>query len=513
LAVNRIRDSEVDTTLFQSDILFEKGVPQRNFRIEDQSHILVGRLLRNGLAHDEWSLYAGDGVGEGERWYFKEGLLQGVQVGDNDEPLDFTFPVWQSEKVRTVDLDRHYLDALQLCVSNWDAARLKKSHIARLLDKNAAFYHKINTLLAQLGNASFKPGFRAKLPYYALDTLELKELDSIAGHYQKARAMGDSILENTQLNMLKLSDSEALFLHKVVSVLSKDFLEPLTHLIQFREQDILEVVPRSELLRHLWPNGEPPTTIEVSIPQDSVSEKRTFVLPHTKPFAFQENGLGPMRRMAQYAHRSIDSIARILDKKLIQEIRQQKRVALEEKLIRQGTGLQQLLDSLGQAAPPMNLRALEQIRNLVDTELSVYAGNNGTTDKAKRAKELIYCQTRLALLATLIGQLPEQGEEIRQKYQDAVWNPFMATVMDEEVKKRITAAYTKIIIPYLLNEVDSGLNCDTVDKYIALFEKTYLRMLLLREEDSAKLERKLRKEDDPLTVMKLFGITPIQKGK
>ena len=78
--------------------------------------------------------------------------------------------------------------------------------------------------------------------------------------------------------------------------------------------------------------------------------------------------------------------------------------------------------------------------------------------------------------------------------------------MDEEVKKRITLAYRKVLAPYFTEQIASGLTCNTAAELAYQMESTHQRMLRLREEDTSKLERKLRKEQDPKVVMRLFGI-------
>ena len=42
-----------------------------------------------------------------------------------------------------------------------------------------------------------------------------------------------------------------------------------------------------------------------------------------------------------------------------------------------------------------------------------------------------------------------------------------------------------------------------------LVDNTYNRMLVLREEETKKLERNLKKEDDPIIVLQCFQITPL----
>ena len=109
-------------------------------------------------------------------------------------------------------------------------------------------------------------------------------------------------------------------------------------------------------------------------------------------------------------------------------------------------------------------------------------------------------------LEHIILTLPENKKEITTLYQDQIWNPFMANLMTEDVKKRITTAYEKVWLPYLIQQVTSGLSCANAEDLVVLFLKTHTRMLAMREEDTKKLERKLRREQDPMVIMELFNL-------
>jgi hypothetical protein len=96
--------------------------------------------------------------------------------------------------------------------------------------------------------------------------------------------------------------------------------------------------------------------------------------------------------------------------------------------------------------------------------------------------------------------------QIGETYQDAVWNPFMAVIMNEEVKKRITTAYRRDLIPFFLDKVENQLSCENAGPLAEMMDQVHQRMLELREEDTSKLERKLRREQDPIAILELIGL-------
>lgn len=80
----------------------------------------------------------------------------------------------------------------------------------------------------------------------------------------------------------------------------------------------------------------------------------------------------------------------------------------------------------------------------------------------------------------------------------------MANVMAEEVKKRIVNAYENILVPYFITTVTEELQCDSAGSLNDQMAHTHQRMLDLRDEDTRKLERRLRRENRPEEVLKLL---------
>jgi glutamyl-tRNA reductase len=78
--------------------------------------------------------------------------------------------------------------------------------------------------------------------------------------------------------------------------------------------------------------------------------------------------------------------------------------------------------------------------------------------------------------------------------------------MSEQVKRKVVSAYNKVLIPFIIEEVNENLSCKSTSELNILLSQLYQRMVTLREEDTDKLERKLRKEDDPETVIRLLEL-------
>ncbi len=504
--VNQIKDSEVEKLLFKSSITFENGVPQRSFQIENERSTLVGRFLRNGLAHDQWSLFTTDGIDADENWFFNDGLLQKIEVNESGTIRTIRVYGSNTKQSKTIRLDLRYINALQLHLEATNSDTLFSQGVHNMLTENATYYQKIDTILSELGESDFAPKFKVKVPYFPLDSVETTELNSIKTLHRKSERISNEFLNNTQLNILKLADEEAFFQYEVIKSISKNFLNPIGKMLQYDKQGILEFVEMEVLLKNLWPKGMPSKTIEVKT--DSIGTIRVFELEDSESYGFKEYTLVSANQLSKYAQASIDSIQKILNDKLTKEQRQNELIALEENLILQNKELNRLMDSTNANAATSNSakEALRQIKAYEDKKLAEYSGINDVEAKLHYARQLVDCYSKLQSLAETIAALPTKWQTIQENYQDRVWNPFMATLMDEEVKKRITTAYRKVLVPYFLEQVKTNTSCENAENLVNQMKGSYQRVLQLRGEDTAKLERKLRKEQDPQVVMQLFNL-------
>ena len=490
--INQIKDSQIEKTLFKSTISFDEGVPQQNFQIENDTSVLVGRLLRDGLAHDEWSFYGTETVDDMENWFFDDGLLRSVQM-ESDEISIFNadLPSYQ-----TIDLDAGFIALLESILDSENG----KSHVANLLEQHLEYYKKINGVLGHLGNAGFKPNMKVRVPHYPLDSLQNKTLEQIASDYKVAADLSKTILENSHLNIVKRTDPEALFYYNATEKINEEFLSPLETLVSHINLEIVQHQPIPELLNRLWPNGKPSTAIRVT---NEKGETRVFSLPSSGEFEYEGDDLLSVGAMATYARMSLEYIKGSLASRLTNDEQLQMLNGLEEELIELNKGLEREMDSVSGLSSDY-VTALDQLQQLADSSLTTYADIENPNEKLEYGRGIKACLSELTALAQNIKSIPARREEIKKEYTDAVWNPFMANVMEEEVKKRIVGAYEDILIPYFIDTVTENVSCTNAGQLNDQMENTHQIILDLRHKDTKKLERKLRREKRPQAVLTLL---------
>ena len=502
-----IKESQVEEILFESTIDFDRGVPQKSFSIQNEYMTLMGRFLRDGLAHDVWELYSAEGPDVVESWHFSDGSLDKILVKQNDYTV--TLKVYNTgiENPQIINLDERYLEIIKLNQRLMADNRVEiKGEMYSLLVENAKHYQKIDNLLSKLGESRFMPEFKVKVNYNPYSNNELIQLDSIKVYYTKSEKISEELLKSTQLNILKMSDNEAFFLLSVVDELSSKHLSLLKEVTEFYDKNILSFVPREHILSKLWQHDVLSTEIEVTNELVDSVITRSYKGPNAETYQFEKDGIEGIHELAKYVAGSMESIQTRLNKKLTNEQRQAQLMILEEGLIAEMTALNNLVDSLRKEITGEPQSTLMSVKRAATHELSEYSAMKDLAEKSDQTRFLTSCFDQMQELSLKVSRLQPHMAEIKVAYTDQVWNPFTATVMSEEVKRHITGAYEEVLIPYLLNELNNALSCSNTPRLILLLENTHKRMLELREEDTGRLERKLKRELDPLEIMRLFNI-------
>ena len=502
----QIEDSEISKTLFKSVISFDNGVPQQNFSINNENYTLVGRFLRDGVAHDEWSLFPSNGIDQSESWYFNDGLLQTIRIDDNKDQKTITAFKGFSGNTKTINLDAAYIAALDIQFSKEDVSTLHQNNLPKLLKQNALRYQEIDAILSELGKSDFLPVFKVKVPYYPLDSLETTKIDSVVSYYKKAKELSESILHNSQLNILKLSDETTAYQYNTVLQIKKNFLTPIQEIVRYDSLSILEYTSRNQLLDHVFSTGIPKPEMDIAILIDSVPGSKQYTIPTAAVSSSNASVIQQIETVAKIGYDGVLAIANEVKETLAQEKRQNELANFEEEIIVQNDSLVMFIDSIYTNIPINYSNSLKQIKTFANTTLNNYSKVKSAQDKLNAARNTVTCLKNLNELSSTVSQMSEFKSTIQETYTDRIWNPFMATLMDEDIKKRITSAYIKILDPYFLKQIEESLTCENISELNSNITANYHTVLMLKDKDTKKLERKLKKEKDPLTILELLNV-------
>jgi hypothetical protein len=509
--VHAIESSAVEQKVFESHVRFEGGLPQGVFRLEDAESIMLGRFLPNGLAHDCWELDFETTLGKVEQWCFANGRLERMLIRTDrgtDTLLVYNEPIQRSE---TINLDERYFQILGFQgVFDSVAYAEQKGNMYDLILKNATYYQKVESALASLSSLAqpaSEPEFGVKVARFPVVKSERKLLEAIQINLQNIDQTSRSLLKNTRLNLLKHSDQNILFLLSALEEIAHRYLAPARGAMAYDQEGLLDYIPRDNLPRLLSFEPDSWPEIKVSFPDTSDLEPRIFAIPAPDTTPAYASELDYLVGLAEYALRAVDAIEQRLDGELQDEKLQQKFEGLEATMLRKDEQLNDLIDSLSQDLPDSYLQALMRVQAAAESSLREYSEAEDLTLKPELARASIACLEELKELAVVISQLPGRWDDIQQLYTEQVWNPFTATTMQDQVKERITKAYRKHLIPYVLDGIEAESACMEAERSLTILNALYARMQQLRTQNTSKLERKLKNEEDPLVLLEWFEVS------
>ncbi len=510
--INRVDKSNIKETLFESSALLENGLAKGIIRMEDTQAILLGRFLKNGFAHDVWEVNFGNAPDRTEQWHFKEGRLEKIVLEKDFQPKTIYLYKDNIPQATTVSLDHVYLKILSLQHLSDSTSYTKiGSKIASLIRQNSYCNQKINDIFAGMTSISGKaiqmPLFQVKVARYPLIEAEKAHIANLKADYEKSLEVSKFLLTNTKLNILKHADEEVLFLLSVVQEVNKKYLSVIKKIVEYQAMGVLDFWQRNRMQLQLGLDKKYSPEVLVSLQDSTNTQQKAFTGPNPALLNADEVGYAYLAKIAQYARSCVDSVAQKLNKKLSNQEIQRQLDALEKVIIQKFDQLNRLSDSLGKKLPKRYKTTTKAMRLAVNKEIKLYSTNEDLSTKSAQARGIISCLDNMKSLFSTLAQLPKRWDTIQKLYTEQVWNPFTATIMNDQIKERLTEAYHQLLVPSILTKIKVGLTCAQAKELRSILDQLYVQMKVFRKQDTSKLERKLRRENDPNTVLELFGIS------
>ncbi|PRP68139.1 hypothetical protein BST86_14090 [Nonlabens agnitus] len=504
IAIDSVKNSEIAGNHYRSEITYENGVPQRSFRIDVPDQFMIGRLLRDGRAHDTWTLFSKDGISEDENWTFANGLLTELNIKTSDsKDKQFYFDYNETNKMVTIPLDRHYLDIMELRLQRRDTVHFFDHGLSTLLKQNSTYLHEIEGQMQDIGAAVKLATGTVKVPLYELTNKERKTLDRIAAIYDKSRDAAVSIRTNSQLNLARLTDQQTALLYNAIVTIDTTNLKTLGKLSRLHGEEVTQHILRKELINGLWPLGLPDTTIKTI---DTANVQQVYRHNISSSYNRFDFALDDVEELARFSYEVIKEIQGQLNVKTTAIKRKPLYLSEEDKLVAESTVFKEMIDSLATIQREDIAKTLRAMQKNTEKQLTQYVKMPENDEKLNRAKQLTACINNKKLLINTLVNIPNRQEALKKKYTEDVYVIFTATFMEEQVKKRITKAYEDYLLPYLLQQVQDGLECGSYQEWIEQYETLNSKLTTLRDEDTQRLERRLKREEDPQEILKLLGV-------
>lgn len=508
--VQKLVESTPQKTLLESKLNFKEGIPVGILSIKDNEHTLLGRFLKNGFAHDVWELNFWEVPEKVEQWQFRNGQLEQILIGNNQQIKTLEVYKGKIQRSKVIHLDHRYLQILGL-QNLYDSSAYAKmgGQIPTLIKMHALYNESVANIFRNfkpLAQTSM-PLLRVKVAHYPLNSGEKKAVVKLKSNYQKIVATSQALLNHTKLNLLKYANEEVLFLLSTIRTITQKRLSAIAKVVTYDRKGMLDFWPRNDMQQQLGLDRKFLPGIKVVYPGSNGSKTRIFTGPHPELIQSNQSGFAYLASFSSYLLSCIDAIAENLNKELRDKKIQQELSELEATLLVRVNELDQLIDTIEQQLPARYQSTIQKLRQISNTKLRSYSSNKDLASKPTQVRALILCLQNLKALVTSLAQLPDRWAKIQKLYTEQVWNPFTSTIMDDQIKKRVTQAYQELLIPSILKSIETDLECANTQAHQKTLDMLYQKMQELRKQNTKRLERKLKRENNPEVVLELFGIS------
>ena len=123
------------------------------------------------------------------------------------------------------------------------------------------------------------PAFKVNVPIFPLSQSQQSSLTEIRALYKKADTIINTVLSDSQLNILKLNDTKIRFFYDMAQKIHDDYLNPISQLIRYEQEDVLQHISREDLIEGLWPNGFPEKIIKLKGSEIETAATLLIIVP------------------------------------------------------------------------------------------------------------------------------------------------------------------------------------------------------------------------------------------
>lgn len=511
-----IEESEVVDTTLMIHGAFNKGVPAGAFNGQLDGLMISGQFTTDGLVHGTWT-FTDERENYSEIRAFVDGVLvKHYFVGRRQEVdsvryigLDAT--PGEGEEWREIDATGLFFDVMRLTNVNevGEAAKAGYSY-DRTERSNQLMRRALYTLKGSESGGvwSCLPGSeplrqaRVKLRYYPYSEGDKEALSEGLAHYDKIRNHCKRFFDDPVVDIGRYSYEDVAYYYEVFSVFKNEALK-LGGVLEELSNPAFEYLDRSLLFPKIAP--------EVVLPNEISYEFKDSLRVREFPSLQVVESADELIRL-------LDDYLEVIEKKLLeiqsdvdQILEQYKRevelaenekelIALRDQVIARYT-MQDDTEDYNAFHADLSTVVEEQVRSTFKSY-----GERDIETRASEIGDLIACYQSYLELFDALKKVPLRLERIEEAFTRTLWNPYTYTYMDERVKERVYRAYEQVVLPAVLDDLRTNLNCTTVQSKPQNFVELYNRMLEIREQDTKQVERQLRRTSDFNEVVELLEL-------
>lgn len=513
-----ISNSEIDTKTFKAKTAFKENTFLGTFESVCDSIEVNGRIDELGFFDGEWIFHQKKDAEKtiSEHRIYEEGVLveHRIKIDGNtfkvkhvglDKTIGGEDEIWEE-----VNVSEDYFNIIfktNFGVEN-DALSLEETN--DLIGKSNAFlkysifsfgkHDDVNIWKIDDGKDIVYPKLRVrKFPYTDEEKEQIKES---LEYIQKSKETVNNYLEDPQVDINKHSYKEvALYYEIYITVI--DELKHLETVFTFLNRPSYEYINREKIIPYIFDGINYPDSVSYEYDDKENTESVDFPNKLTSEEATFEKLYKAVKEINDFVKDKDQIVSPIIE-------RNKKRAAIADKeviavdkrdsiidLFTNKNKREKYNDYHERFEPKVNEYTKEVFKRYAQQEIE---------NRIEAIDGLLSCYDALVKLYEEFESLPENEAYIKDLYTRTVWNPYTFTDMEETVKERVYNAFNKQILPYIIEDLFKSITCEKIEDKTKNIKLVYEKMKALREQDTKKIEKEIRRESDVLKIIKAFSL-------
>lgn len=512
----KIIGSEANDTSLVVQGEFNEGVPSGVFTGLLDGVMIKGQFTKTGLVDGTWT-FKNQNDNYTEYREFDEGVLVKHYFRDQKQSIDSVRYVGldstprDEEEWREIDATGMFFDVMRYTNSNLlseTPAKVKvfeRTELSNQIMRKALYTLKgseaggIWSCLP--GSDPLKPS-RVKLRYFEYSKEDKGFLSEGLSLFDEILERCDRFFDDAVVDIGRYSFEDVAYYHEVFSIYKKE-ASRLGSMIEEFAGPAFEYIDRDALFPSMTPELAFPDEISYEF-KDSI-RSREFRFPREVD---RVNGLiillhDYLKVINEDLEKMQSDVDRILEqyKKETELAENEKEmVELRDKVIARYN-----MEEDTEDYNSFHADIAQAVTNEVKSALKRY-GEKDLETRSQEIGSLIECYKNYLALYDALKKVPLRLERVEEAYTRTLWNPYTYTYMDERVKERVYRAYEQVVLPAVLEDLKSNLNCSTVQYKPQNFVELYNRMLEIRDQDTKQVERQLRRTNDFGEIVELLEL-------
>lgn len=350
----------------------------------------------------------------------------------------------------------------------------------------ADFSKQQNLFIWHVGNydsSFFAP--KIKLKYYAHSDEFKVKLNKIIESSEEVTQKISQLLNKESFIIHQNTDSEIALYMRVFQEYQKWFNKNKTFFELFKS-NLIDYYDENSLMPNQLVAAEFPNQIDLNIRDEIITKNHQFPKPQ------QSKTINSLQSIIQFIN---DDVNKIIKKSEIIIANNIQMTELEEKekilISSKDEVLAYLQDEVEKSDGKVEIKYFDFLDQLVNQTYQSYTYLE-LDEKKKQIEQTILCIESIPTNITKIQNIFNRHQKLINLYTRTTWNAFTMTDMSEIIKPRLFVAYTKLYENIVKNIINSN-TCESFDNLMRDYNKTYLKMIDLHEEDTKTIELALRR--------------------